>query len=1085
MTVYRASAGSGKTFTLAIRFIELLIKNPFAYRETLAVTFTNKATEEMKLRILSQLYGLANDLPDSRDYMRRIMDDLGCSEQEVRRKADTALHLMLHDFSSFNIETIDSFFQRILRNLSHELGLKANIRVELNNDEVEEMAVDRLIAQLKQNDNVLKWIISYIEQKMEDDENWNVISNIKEFGKKIFKQEYKENAELLNKKFSANDNFIELYKQSLRSIINEADKMMQDLGERFFQIMTDNGYDVSDLSSGARGAAGYFIKLSKGEYIDSKKVYNKTAEKASNGAEGWVKKADLRKPIATFAEHTLAPMLHDAEKERQKYVKNVASAKAILKHINELRLLHNIEQEVQAINKETNRFLLDGTQSLLNKLMENSDAPFVFEKIGGRINNIMIDEFQDTSTIQWENFKKLLLECMSHENSENLLVGDVKQSIYRWRNGDWSLLGNINNDKDLASKDVKMEDLDTNYRSEANVIDFNNLFFTTAAPIANELLKEDDNDKGDIIEEIYTEKLVHQKYPEGKAHHGMVDIRLITADDDANIESKTIEMTKEYILDLIDHGAREQDIAILTRGNREISLLANTLQNELPHLSFISDEAYTLDASMAVNIIVDAMRSLITPEDMLLRAQLAKEYQQAILGKSDDELHIDKEYGIDKYLPFEFANDRERLLSLPISDLADRLFAIFDLSHLMNESAYTDAFIDQLNAFCQNNIPDMEKFLEAWDDSIHKKTVKGGDLQGIRLLTIHKSKGLEFDHVIIPFAAWKLNKGNTLWCKTDVQPFAEMPIVPVESKSLKNTVYAEDYFEENVQNSIDNLNMLYVAFTRAGKNLIVIGKNANGKTSFDNSSMCAVIQRTLAKMIDHLDWNEKDSNPLQNKEDIRFTFGSMYIKNKVAKASENVFLQENTPVTVDTDIHSRNLEFRQSNRSRRFASGSDETPENQHYITQGTVMHGVLSQIHNADEVENVLNDFVQEGVISDNSEHLNRNTLSRLIRKRIEENPLHVINRWFSSEVEVFNECSILCPDPETGLAHELRPDRVVKDGDKITVIDFKFGNARPEYRQQVNQYMNLLKDMGYRHVDGYLWYIYNNKVEKVTLEA
>ncbi len=1081
MTVYRASAGSGKTFTLAIRFIELLINNPFAYRETLAVTFTNKATEEMKLRILSQLYGLANNLSDSKDYMRRIMEDLGCSEQEVRKKADIALHLMLHDFSCFNIETIDSFFQRVLRNLAHELGLKANIRVELKNDEVESMAVDRLIAELKQNDKVMKWIISYIEQKMDDDENWNVISNIKEFGKKIFQQEYKDNAEKLNEKFNSDDNFVERYKKSLRSIISEADKEIKDFGEQFFKSIADNGYDVSDLSSGIRGAAGYFDKLRKGEYTDTSKVFNKSAQKACEGADGWVKKGDLGKPISIFASNTLVPLISEAEKVRQKHIRNVSSAKAILYHINELRLLSNIEQEVQEINKETNCFLLDGTQNLLNKLMENSDAPFVFEKIGGRIANIMIDEFQDTSTVQWENFKKLLLECMSHENSQNLIVGDVKQSIYRWRNGDWSLLNNIASDKDLAGKDVKLEKLDTNYRSETNVIDFNNLFFTTAATVFNEILREDDNDRGDIIEEIYTPELVNQKYPEGKERHGMVDIRIIAADKDMNVKTKAIEMTKEYILDLIEAGARQQDIAILIRGNDDISLVANTLQNDLPQLSFISDEAYTLDASMAVNIIVDAMKSLLTPDDLLLRAQLAKEYQQCILGKNDDELHIDKESGIDKYLPSEYVNERERLLSLPLSDLVDHLFTLFDLSHLINESAYTDAFIDQLNAFTNNNVPDMGKFLEAWDESIHKKTVKGGDLQGIRLLTIHKSKGLEFDHVIIPFAAWDLcPKDSTLWCKTDEEPFAEMPIIPVESGKIKNSVYSNDYYEEKLQNSIDNLNILYVAFTRAGKNLIIINKNTKGK----NSHMGAVIQRSLAKMIDKLPWTEKDDNPLGNTGDMRFTFGSMYIKNKVAKTSENVFMQGNTPVMVDTDIHSQNLEFRQSNRSRKFASGIDDAPENQHYITQGTVMHGVLSQIHDASEVESVLNDFVQEGVISDNDEHLNRNTLSRLIRKRIEENPLHVVNRWFSSDVEVFNECSILCPDPETGLAHELRPDRVVKDGERITVIDFKFGKARPEYHNQVRQYMQLLIDMGYEQVDGYLWYIYNNKVEKISID-
>ena len=1085
MTVYRASAGAGKTFTLAVRFIELLIENPYSYKETLAVTFTNKATEEMKQRILSQLYGLANNLPDSKSYMDRITSDLGCTKQEVSKKADFALHLMLHDYSNFNVETIDAFFQRVLRNLAHELELNANLRVELNNDEIEEMAVDKLIAELKQNDKALKWIINYIEQNMAEDKNWKVVDNIRDFGKKIFQQGYKENADELNAKIENNGKFFELYIQSLRKIIKDADTRMKEIGDKFFEMIDNEGYTITNFTGGARGPVSYFRKLQGGAYIGDKRnpVYNTTAQKAADGAEGWVNKGDLKSQKATFAGEILVPYLNNAEEERKACCRNVASAKVILKNINELRLLNDIEREVQEINRDSNRFLLNDTQNLLNELMKDTDAPFVFEKIGGRIMNIMIDEFQDTSTIQWQNFKKLLLECMSHDSSLDLIVGDVKQSIYRWRNGDWSLLNNIKEDKDLIGKDVKLDKLDTNYRSETNIINFNNKFFVEAANSANEILKKDGNDNGSILTDIYSEELVKQEYPKGKDEHGLVDITLL-AETNSDYTEACQTMVKEYVLNLIENGARDEDIAILIRGNKDISRLANWLQQEIPDHNFISDEAYLLDNSTAVNILVNALKVLVNQEEPLLKAELTKKYQQYILGNRIDETVLGTTEGADKLLPHEFVYERERLLTLPVSDLVDKLSTLFDLQKLSNESAYTDAFMDQLNTFTSNNVPDIDQFLEAWKLSIHEKKVKGGDLQGIRLMTIHKSKGLEFDHVIIPFASWNLDKGSTLWCKTDEAPFSEMPIVPVDSSKLKDTIYSKDYYEEKLQSIIDNTNMLYVAFTRAAKNLYVIGQNAITNNGLSSSKVSSLIQMTLPSLKGKLEGCEMTGDISKKDESIHFTYGSLYIKNKQEKSSENVFLQKSEKMIVDANVHSQNMEFRQSNRSRTFVASTEDAPDNQHYITQGTVMHSVLSQIHDASEVERVLNDFLQEGVISDNDKELNRKTLSKLIRNRIDNNPLNVVNRWFSKDVEVFNECSILSTDPETGTIREQRPDRVVKDGDKMTVIDFKFGKPREEYKSQVRGYMSLLRDMGYPNVTGYLWYVYNNKVEVVEAE-
>ena len=409
LTVYKASAGSGKTFTLAIEYIKLLIENPTQYKNILAVTFTNKATEEMKHRILSQLYGIAHQLPDSEIYIKRVVDDMGITRQTAAARAQTALTLLIHDYSQFRIMTIDTFFQGILRNLARELDLTANLRIGLNDGQVEEQAVDQLLEQLTHSDRMLGWIISYIEQKMSDDKSWNVIGQIKQFGKTIFSDNYKKKSRLLNERLQQ-DGLFEDYVESLQAVR-------------------------------AR-----------------KKTMTKTLEKCLQSADEWVAKSSKeREIILPLVNDVLLPLLQQAELERPRQWKLLVSAEQTLRHLNQLRLLSSIEQKVRQLNNEANRFLLSDTQGLLNQLIDNTDSPFIFEKTGSQLTHIMIDEFQDTSTVQWENFKILLEETMSHSDEggktieereagsgertiRNLIVGDVKQSIYRWRSGDWRLL---------------------------------------------------------------------------------------------------------------------------------------------------------------------------------------------------------------------------------------------------------------------------------------------------------------------------------------------------------------------------------------------------------------------------------------------------------------------------------------------------------------------------------------------------------------------------------------------------------------------------------------------------------------------
>uniref|UniRef100_UPI003FF01650 UvrD-helicase domain-containing protein n=1 Tax=Leyella stercorea TaxID=363265 RepID=UPI003FF01650 len=595
LTVYKASAGSGKTFTLSVEYIKLLIKNPMSFRSTLAVTFTNKATEEMKTRILSQLYGIWKQLPKSKDYIEKIKSELGVTEQFMSDRAKIALFNIVHNYSYFRIETIDSFFQSVLRNLARELDLTANLRIELNDRQIEGIAVDEMIDELGEKDELLKWILGYIKENIDDDKNWNVIGYIKSFGENIFREFYKTKSKELNTLLHEKG-FFEQYTKRIRIIRDEAEAELKSVAAEFFEALETEGVDITDLSYGKSGPAGYFIKLQNGQYDES--IITSRVQKALDeaSADCWTKKS-APQSLRHFAEETIVPLLEKAESTRRSNWKMYASAVLTLKHLNQLRLLNSIERKVREMNVEANRFLLSDTHTLLHSLIKDTDSPFIFEKIGSHLENVMIDEFQDTSTVQWQNFKVLLEECMSHsEEHGNLIVGDVKQSIYRWRSGDWRMLNNIKGEFPQVSDMLDIRTLTHNYRSSRRVINFNNAFFERAAEIEFNDLKEccgeDDMQLAEQLKSAYAD--VCQQVPDKREDTGYVHIELLPQDDYTDI---TLNKTVETVDHLIELGAEPSDIAIIVRSNNTIQQIAEHFACVRPELKIVSDEAFRLDNS--------------------------------------------------------------------------------------------------------------------------------------------------------------------------------------------------------------------------------------------------------------------------------------------------------------------------------------------------------------------------------------------------------------------------------------------------------------------------------------------------------
>ncbi len=1092
LTVYKASAGSGKTFTLATEYIKLLVMNPQSYRNILAVTFTNKATEEMKTRILSQLYGIWQRLPQSDSYMQAICRKTGQTEQFVSQRAGMALTNLLHNYSYFRVETIDTFFQRVLRNLARELDLTANLRIGLNDTQVEELAVDQLIEELSASDLLLQWLLRYIMDNIDDDKSWNVIGQVKAFGRTIFRDDYKRVGNALSQKMAEPD-FYDTYSARLKDIRRQAAERMREIAEAFFDTLEGEGLSIDDISYGRTGLCSLFLKLRAGIFDES--IVAKRATDAAGDPDKWCKKSHPRRElIHSLAEGSLGDILRYALDERPRQWKLYKSADLTLRHLTQLRLLGSIEQKVRQLNDEANRFLLSDTQQLLHALIDGSDSPFIFEKIGTQLEHVMIDEFQDTSTVQWQNFKVLLSETMSHEATENLIVGDVKQSIYRWRSGDWRLLNDIQSQFTQPQQQLDVQTLDTNYRSLPGIIQFNNAFFQQAAQLEYDALQHDNPD-AQQLQRAYSD--VCQAIPEKRLGGGSVSVSLLTAND---YQQQVLSEVADSVDRLMHEGVRPSQMCILVRTNSLIPIIAEYFTQQLPQVRIVSDEAFRLDASLAVGIIIQALRLLSNPDDMLAKATIAKNYQHCIAGSTaaDNEMLL-AGAPLDDLLPEAFTAHRDELITLPLYELVERLYDIFSLSTLDGQSAYVCAFYDQLQAYVSDNATDIDAFLNEWEENLAAKTIQSDEIDGLRLISIHKSKGLEFDHVILPFCDWQLEKqGNIIWCRPSEAPFDELPIAPIDysQKQMAGTIYEADYLQEHLQCVVDNLNLLYVAFTRACRSLCVIGRR-NAK-----ASRSALIEQTLPLIANQLPGStltglDDDQSPIRfsysqmrnEKLEMRNDDYSQGGKDSASKGNHhssfliphssfkapNPFLQKSQPLKIAIETFPGNVTFRQSNRSRDFIMADDEEQQQQRrYIQTGSVLHEIFSTISTADDIDRALQRLQLEGVIYD--DHITPQRIADMLRQRLQDPR---VASWFSARWTLFNECTILTV--EGGQVVERRPDRVMTDGQEWIVVDFKFGSPKPEYHDQVRQYMQLLASMGHTRISGYLWYVYSNRIVEV----
>ena len=1063
LLVYKASAGSGKTFTLAVEYIKHLILNPRAYRQILAVTFTNKATAEMKERILQQLYGIWVSDPASEPYLNRIREDLqwkNLSEDDIRLAAGTALQYMLHDYSRFRVETIDSFFQSVMRNLARELELSPNLNIELNNTEVLSDAVDSLIEKLTPSSPVLAWLLDYINERIADDKRWNVSNEIKRFGWNIFDESYIEQGEGLRQQLKA-PNTIKLYRNELREMETEALEQMKGFYDQFIGELEAYALTPEDLKGGARGIGSYFRKLRDGRLSD-KDTVNATLKNSLDDAKNWATKTSAQKnEIIRLAETSLLPLLQDAETFRPRNNKIVNSCRLSLQHLNKLQLLAHIDEEVRELNREHNRFLLSDTNALLHNLVRDGDSSFVFEKIGANIRNVMIDEFQDTSRMQWDNFKILLLEGLS-QGADSLIVGDVKQSIYRWRNGDWGILNALGTKDASFPFPVRVETLKTNRRSETNVIRFNNNLFTAAVEYLNMLHLKELQEDCHPLQRAYAD--VAQESPRTEAK-GYIKATFLEPDEEHDYTELTILSLGEEVQRLLEAGVKLNDITILVRKNKNIPPIADYFDKTL-HLSVVSDEAFRLDASQAICMLIDALRYLSNPEDKVACASLMMNYESGIKkqGGDWDSLLTAKP---EEALPEAFVTGMETLRLMPLYELLEELFSLFKMKRIEEQDAYLFSFFDAVTEYLQNNSSDLDAFIRYWNETLCNKTIPSGEMDGIRILSIHKSKGLEFHTVLIPFCDWKLeNETNNqlIWCSPTEAPFSTLDIVPVNySSTMAESVYRQNYLDERLQLWVDNLNLLYVAFTRAGKNLIFWCKK--GQKGTMSELLANALPQVAAREGDE-NWDEEE--PYESGElcPSKYTETDGHLP-EARKVSANRLAQKPDKLPVHMESMRHDIEFRQSNRSADFIQGVDEEESDNRFINRGRLLHTLFSAIETEEDIDNAIDQLVFEGIIGkpETEESIRELTHHAFSLPQVQD--------WYSGNWHLFNECDIIWQ--ERGELHTRRPDRVMMRGNEIVVIDFKFGKQNKKYNKQVQGYMQLLTRMGYlkENIKGYLWYV------------
>ena len=1058
LEIMKASAGSGKTYRLARKYISLLLqsKDRYAYRHILAVTFTNKATDEMKGRILKELHVLATS-PQESDYHDHFVPAYFPSDSDLQKKAETVLSDMLHDYSAFAVSTIDRFFQQTLKAFSREIGQFASYQVELDKDSLVAESVDRILDSLTEEDSgLLSWLTDNVLEQIEQGGRYSMDANLLEMAKRLKsaqRQEVMEKSGVGADKEYPKEKLLEI-REICRRIVSDFRTAVKDSARAALAIIEQAGVNPAESNRGFMKKLYQYSELEDGDAIEA---LPETFISKALDHEQWfakTKAAKLKPLVYPFLEAPLEDFCALFDKEFKVY----NTAQILDGQLYGLGVAGELDKAFKELMKEKNVLCIDDSNTILRDIIDGSDAPFVYEKLGVRYEHFLLDEFQDTAGVQWSNFSPLLHESES-KGGESLIVGDVKQSIYRWRGSDWKLLNDIVPDEFEGHKE---EVLDTNYRSLANVVNFNNLFFKSAAAILDRM---NGFEKDGPMSVIYSD--VRQMTGKKSSAKGSVSLTFCPKEDE-------LKKVLEAVHEAQANGASLSEIAVLVRSNaigEDVSMYL--IDNDIP---VITDDSLRVKSSITVRRLVSLMSFADNPQDTV----------NGYLAES-----------LDIALPRECGS---------LVDMVEALFRELktkDADGLWKgEALHIQSFMDHVQEYVSMNGNSLRGFLKYWDGE-NPSICSPSSGESVRVMTIHKSKGLDFPYVIIPFAEnINLYKAGSYWCVpelegTPLDGVADGVYDVTLSKASEDTLFAEDYRKENFLQQVDNINTIYVAMTRAALGMHIIAKTPSAKclkaVEAGDTTQFADFSQMLywfasASCGGDVPGNEELLPPFTVARTAaedgaeRFDAGEMvcfgeHRKHGNETATFDISGHDELPSIAlnpqpgdsDEDVRERGrLKFTAD--ALDFFSKDGETGVSASNRIKGVVLHDILAHVNVPEDLEGAVRQAVQAGELTGSEADEAYGLLSERIAAAADRG-------WFPSDADrILNEASLIDTDGQI-----CRPDRVVIADGKVIIIDYKFGEHHRIYERQLKKYAGIWSRLGYEDVTSYLWYVHTDEVVKV----
>lgn len=1100
-TVCRASAGTGKTFTLASRYIALLMGSDRdnLYRNILAVTFTNKATAEMKRRILSYLFIIAEG--DEKDAGRRSFVDnvrrhISCyaqskkalSAEELRAKAGRIYHKILADYDNMRVVTIDSFLQSLISGMAHSVGLGASFGVVLDSSQIVSEAVEELMTtHISDYEGAEAALISFVEEQLDEEKTWDIRKKIISLAGEIMKEAVQKDDDDIV--FEADK--INAYKKNLKK---HYDTKLGGIKRLYNKVKN------CEVDKEIKSGSNYYSFIRRiGASIDntaaSKDFFRCLGQKNSDALENDKFLSKISGSVERAME--IRSVLKELNEACQTMYQEWLLYKITAEHLNALMLMGFLKRRIDYKLNELNSILLGRTAYVLSKALKPGDADFILEKAGIRFRHIMIDEFQDTSVLQWEVFKELVGEILS-SGGTMLVVGDVKQSIYRWRNGDYTIMENFSESTPDIGRffDIDAERLSRNFRSRANVVKFNlRVFDRLSKGFASgyeTLYKEDSRGYSDSrLGDFYDKERKWGGFVSYRVYPCLMGLRSAdTNDNQKTIKEKLVRKTIARqvfadISELIDKGASASDVLILIRYSREVDVLVEAYnESGLSErgVLFSSNDSFRLETSLSVQIVVNVLKHLFTCDYIASEFLLAHGVDDNMLRNCNRQMPL-----------YELV---EQIVADVLSDDKGRL--------VYADGDYLNCFLDNLRLYINTHGTNIDDFLLYWADKLHGVAVPSVEGVGVRIMTIHSSKGLQAKHLFIPFCSWPLNeKKGKLWIEakklSDTHGnFENLRLIPVDyqNKLEECDDYREYYERERQANLVDNINLLYVALTRAADNLFVYSPllyscdasdyqpETVGDLLFDCMKKEQVGQSGSLVEKFKGEWNlcEADKPPVAEYllgEEPHLGLSDDKLQEKKETNVSPFEFKYGKDDDVEYSYYSATdvISFRQSQESMLYApEADDDTLEMQRRINAGVLRHNILYEIQTSRDCDKVIGKYLSKGLIETTSE-------AREIKEELERawSKWPIMADWFSGRWQLLREVSILLPDGKGGVG-ELRPDRVMVSDNKAVVLDYKFGKHNHlAYSKQVGRYMKVLTDMGYSDVEGYLWYGFDNELVKV----